>query len=241
MGFSTYNESSLHNSLKTLYCSIYDGQTEVEKDGHIYDIVTKNGNVVEIQTKNLTKLLPKILDTIEKGRNIKVVHPVIVTKRILLLDENGNKISNRKSPKKGCIYDIFEELTGIYPVLLNPHFSLEIIEIEMTEERVRTKHNVQSKNKRRRFRRNWNKTNKKLDKILGTTIFNKKEDYLALLSKTLPENFCAKDLAKELKKLPEIPTKTRINAHLIIWVFRHMELLEEAYIKNRNHYYRLHC
>lgn len=239
MGFSTYNESSLHNSLKTLYCSIYDGQTEVEMDGHVYDILTKNGNVVEIQTKNLTKLLPKILDTIDKGRNVKLVHPVVITRRILLLDEHGNKISNRKSPKRGCIYDIFEELTGIYPVLLNPHFSLEVVEIEMTEERVRTKHNVQSKNKRRRFRKNWNKTNKKLDKIINTRRFNSAKDYIDLLPKSLPQEFCAKDLEKELKKSKEFPSKTRVNAHLIIWVLRHMELIKETKVFNRSHYYSI--
>lgn len=239
MEFSTLNESSLHNSLKTLYCNIYDGQTEVEQDGHIYDILTKNGNVIEIQTQNLSKLLPKIQDTIQKGHNVKLVHPIVLTRRILLLDEEGNKISNRKSPKKGSIYDIFEELIGIYSILLNPHFSLEIVEIEMTEERIQTKHNVQSKNKRRRYRKNWNKTNKKLDAILNTRIFNSLEDYLSLLPKSLPETFCAKDLGKELKTLPEIPSKTRINSHLIIWIFRHMEVLEETGIKNRSHYYKI--
>lgn len=239
MPFSTLNESSLHNSLKTLYCTIYDGQTEVEMDGHIYDILTKNGNVIEIQTRNLSKLLPKILDTIEKGHNVKLVHPIVITRRILLKDKSGNKISNRKSPKKGCIYDIFDELTGIYPVLLDPHFSLEIVEIEMTEERIRTDQNVQSKNKRRRFRRNWNKTNKKLDKILNTHIFNSLNDYLALLPENLPSEFCAKDLDKELKNNLKIPSKTRANSHLIIWVFKHMNIIKETGVKNRSHYYTI--
>ena len=62
MGFSTLNESKLHNSLKILYQELYEGQTEVEQDGHVYDIVTKNENVIEIQTKNLAKLLPKMND-----------------------------------------------------------------------------------------------------------------------------------------------------------------------------------
>ena len=82
MGFSTLNESKLHNSLKILYQELYEGQTEVEQDGHVYDIVTKNGNVIEIQTKNLAKLLPKILDTIEKGHNVKLVHPIPLVTRI---------------------------------------------------------------------------------------------------------------------------------------------------------------
>ena len=74
MVFSTLNESNLHNSLKILYQEIYEGKIEVEQDGHVYDIVTKNGNVIEIQTKNLAKLLPKILDTIEKGHNVYVLN-----------------------------------------------------------------------------------------------------------------------------------------------------------------------
>ena len=117
MVFSTLNESNLHNSLKTLYQEIYDGQVEVEQDGHVYDIVTKNGNIIEIQTKNLAKLMPKILDTIDKGHNVKMVHPIPITTRIELKDEVGKIISNRKSPKKGCIYDLFKELTGIYPLM----------------------------------------------------------------------------------------------------------------------------
>lgn len=239
MNFSTINESKLHNSLKTLYCNIYEGYTEVEKDGYVYDIVTKNGNVIEIQTKNLAKLLPKILTTIDLGHNVKLVHPVIIKNRINLTDEEGNKISNRKSPVNGCIYDIFRELTGIYPVLLNPRFSLEIVEIETTEERIRTSGLVQSRNKRRRYRKNWNKVNKSLDKIVNTRRFKKKEDYLKLLPADLPEEFCAKDLALCLKKDKTIPSKISKNAHLIMWVFSHMKLIEPVKVKNRNHYYKI--
>ena len=188
MAFSTLNESKLHNSLKILYQELYEGKTEVEQDGHIYDIITKNGNIIEIQTKNLAKLLPKILDTIDKGHNVKLIHPLPLVTRIELQDEEGKIISKRKSPKKGNIYDIFRELTGIYPLITNPHFSLEIVEIEMTEERVRTKEPVQSKNGRRRFRRNWLKTGKRLDTIINTRRFSKAEDYLALMP-PLPDTF----------------------------------------------------
>lgn len=238
MKFSTYNESRLHNSLKNLYCEIYEGYTEVEKDGYVYDIVTKKGNVIEIQTKNLSKLLPKIIDTINFGHNIKLIHPVIITNNIFLMDKDGNKISKRKSPKKGSIYDVFKELTGIYPILLNPHFSLEIVEIEMTEERVRTDDFVQSKNKKRRYKKNWNKINKNLDKIINTKRFNNKDDYIALLPKSLPEEFCAKDLTSALKN-EKAPSNAYKNSHLIIWVLNHMELIEETKVKNRNHYYKI--
>ena len=237
MGFSTLNESKLHNSLKILYQELYEGQTEVEQDGHVYDIVTKNGNVIEIQTKNLAKLLPKILDIIKKGHNVKLVHPIPLITRIELKDEEGNIISKRKSPKKGNIYDIFRELTGIYILMSNPHFSLEVLEIEMTEERVRTEEAVQSKNGRRRFRRNWNKTGKKLDSIINTRRFSTAEDYLKLLP-PLPQQFCAKDLKKAISEQKELPARAASNANLILWVLSHAGLIKFTETKNKSKYYK---
>ena len=236
MVFSTLNESNLHNSLKILYQEIYEGQVEVEQDGHVYDIVTKNGNVIEIQTKNLAKLLPKLLDTIDKGHNVKLIHPISLTTRIELKDEDGKIISNRKSPKKGCIYDLFKELTGIYILMTNPHFSLEVVEIEMTEERVRTSDAVQSKNGRRRFRRNWLKTGKRLDTIINTRRFSKPEDYLNLLP-PLPQPFCAKDLKKAISEQKDFPARAATNANLILWVLSHAQLIKQTETRGRCKYY----
>ena len=152
-----------------------------------------------------------------------------------LQDEEGNIISKRKSPKKGSIYSIFRELTGIYPLMTNPHFSLEIVEIEMTEERVRTSEPVQSKNGRRRFHRDWIKTGKRLDKIINTKRFSKAEDYLKLLP-PLTQPFCAKDLKEALDKNPDIPKRTA-DAHLILWVFSHAGLIEQVEMKARSKFY----
>ena len=237
MEFSTLNESKLHHSLKILYQEIYEGRTEAPLDGYIYDIVTKNGNIIEIQTKNLAKLLPKILKIIENGHNIKLIHPIPLITRIELSNEKGKVISKRKSPKKGCIYDLFRELTGIYPVITNPHFCLEVVEIEMTEERIRTSEPVQSKNGRRRFRRNWLKTGKRLDEIINTRRFSSSSDYLKLLP-PLPQPFCAKDLKTALNKMTDIP-KRSVDAHLIIWVLSHAGLIEQVETKNRSKYYQM--
>ncbi|MBP3742329.1 MAG: hypothetical protein J6J00_05025 [Treponema sp.] len=239
MTFSTLNESSLHKTLKIMYSQIYEGQTEVESEGHVYDIVTKKGNIIEIQTKNLSKLLPKIKDAISKGHNVKVVHPNILDTKIELYDEENNLLSSRKSPKKGCIYDIFKELTGLYPILLDKRFSLEIIQISMIEKRLRTKEAEQSKNKKRRFKKNWQKEDKRLSEIHGTIIFNSAEQYLALLPSSLPQEFTAKDLAYELKGIKELPERISKDSHLIIWVLEKMQLLERCGTKNRSRLYRI--
>ena len=122
--------------------------------------------------------------------------------------------------------------------MTNPHFSLEVLEIEMTEERTRTAEPVQSKNGRRRFRRNWNKEGKRLDAIINTRRFSKPEDYLALLP-PLPQSFCAKDLKKALASQKDLPARTDSNAHLILWVLSHAGLIEELEKMGRTKYYRI--
>ena len=150
--FSTLNESSLHNTLKKIYAYQNNGQTEIELNSHIYDIVTRENEIIEIQNQNLSHLLPKIKDTIEKGMRIKVVYPVIVTKNIELYDKNSLLIKKSKSPVKGCVYSIFKEIKGIYQVLLNPLFTLEVPFITITEIRLQEEDAVQSQNKLRRYK-----------------------------------------------------------------------------------------
>ena len=177
--------------------------------------------------------------SLEKGIIVKLVHTVVVTKTITLFNKDNEKISKRKSPKKGCIYDLFSELTGIYHILLRENFTLEVLLIDITEQRIRTEEPVQSKNNRRRFKKNWNKTNKHLDQIIETITFNKKEDYINLLPKNLPEEFCAKDINKLLKENNSIPKNYRPNGNLIIWVFNRMEIIEQTKVENRSRYYKI--
>ena len=239
MEFSTINESSLHHTLKILYASNYDGDTEVALDGHVYDIVSKDNKVIEIQTRNLSALVPKIKDAIEKGHDVLIVHPIAITTDILLYDKDNNLIKKSKSSKKGSIYDLFSELTKLYPYLLNEHFSLDVLTITKTEIRIKTDKLVQSKNGRRRFPKDWLKTDKKLNEILDTRHFIKKEDYISLLPSLLPEEFCAKDLSNTLKKEKLAPARIYNNCHIIIWVLAKMGLIIETEIKNKSHYYKI--
>ncbi|MCR4735828.1 MAG: hypothetical protein K5829_12585 [Treponema sp.] len=240
MQFSTMNESHLHKTLKLLYSEESGGQCEVEKNGFVYDIFSEEKGIIEIQTKNLAKLLPKIMDALERNIKIKLVHPIPIETRILLKDSSGRQISNRKSPKKESIYSIFRELTGLYPILLNPKFTLEVLEVRMTEERIRTEEAVQSKNKRRRFRKNWLKTGKRLEEILESHQFKSKDDYLKLLPQSLPNDFSAKILSEELINNKLVQKSKALNiAYLIVWVFTKMGLIEIKGKKNKSRIYSL--
>ena len=48
---NTYNESSLHKTLKRLYSLENSYQTEVKKDGYIFDIISDKDEITEIQTQ----------------------------------------------------------------------------------------------------------------------------------------------------------------------------------------------
>ena len=223
---NTYNESSLHNTLKLFYAEKYSGRTEVEADGHIYDILCDDGQVIEIQTKNLSKLAGKIKDAIAHGHKVRLVYPLVYRTRIILTSETGELISKRLSPKKGCIYDICRELTGMTDILLTRKFTLEVITINMIEHRVRTAEPVQTGNRSRRYKRNWLKANKRLEEILETKQFKTARDYLALLPPNLPEEFCAKDLA-----LPKY-------AHILLWVLSRIPVIEQVSSKGKTKFYK---
>ena len=109
----------------------------------------------------------------------------------------------------------------------------------MIEHRVRTEEPVQAKNNRRRFRKNWIKSNKKLEEIIEIKRFKTKKDYLSLLPPALPHQFCAKDIKERLKNEKLAPAKIYNNSNLIIWVLNKMELLEYTETRNRSKYYKV--
>ena len=109
----------------------------------------------------------------------------------------------------------------------------------MTEIRLRTEAAVQSENKRRRFKRNWLKTDKILESIIETKVFSEKDDYLALLPETLPLTFSVKDLKETLKKLRVVPAAAANFASLMVWVLKRMDLIEEAEGRGRSKSYRV--
>lgn len=236
---NTYNESSLHKTLKELYALKENAQTEVLKNNHIYDVLKSDGTIIEIQTKNLGKLYAKTKDSLNLGLKCTIVHPIATETIIITKDKDGNTLSKRKSPKKNSIYSIFRELTSIYPLLLENNFKLEVLETIITEERIKTETPVQSKNKQRRFKKNWNKADKKLNEILNTRIFKTKNDYLELLPEGLPEEFTTKEIQILLKQNKSLPKSAANYTSLMVWVFNKMGLIEQTGTKNRFKTYRI--
>lgn len=133
------------------------------------------------------------------------------------------KLQGEKSPLKKNIYSVFKEITALIPILLEKNFTLEIIEAEITEERVKTEEPVQSKNKRRRFKKNWQKTGKRLEQTGKIFTLHGKSSYKKLIPKNLPDTFTSKDFFELLKK--NAPLVKRNDANLMLWVLSKIEII----------------
>jgi hypothetical protein len=98
-------------------------------------------------------------------------------------------LGRRKSPKRGTVELIFEELVSIPKLLAHPNFSLQVVLIQ--EEEVR--HYDGMRNWRQK---GWVTHERRLLQVVGQRLFETPKDMLALIPTTLPEPFTTTDLAE---------------------------------------------
>ncbi len=187
-GIGTLQERSLHASLKELYDSPAT-QSEVEVDGFIIDIV-QNDLLIEIQTRNFSAIKKKLAKLMKKHR-VRLVHPIAEEKIIIHQDSKGRVIGKRKSPKRGTIANIFEEMVRLPTFLINTNFELEVILTR--EEEIRIKDGNGSWR-----RRGWSIYDHHLVEIIDRQLFQKPEDMLSLIPKTITEPFTTRSLSEEI-------------------------------------------
>jgi hypothetical protein len=202
---NTYNETELHKFFKEKYAKEAKGFTEVKVQNYICDIFTEDSEIIEIQTTSLYKLADKIND-LHKDYKIKVVFPFPFEKYIENYSESGDLLSCKRSPKKNKWINIFTDLIGFLPLIMEGKCSLEVVGISITEKRIKTEKPVQTKNKSRHFLKNWYKAGKSLRKIIDTKTFSQKKDFIKILkeefqaNKIEMNNFTASDIKKYFTK-----------------------------------------
>lgn len=241
---NTYNESSLHSTIKKLYALESNGIMECRLDDTpwICDIITENNCVIEIQTSNLSALTEKAEYILNSGRFLKIIHPVAALKWIELYDSSGKLIHRKKSPKKASVYDSLRGMTKICPLFLHTNCSLEVLYCEITEMRRQTEGPSQTLNNARRHLKAWLPMGKKLEKILSKKTFYEKKDWLSLLPEELTKrcedsSFRVTDLQKAIKEKSGIKNAAR--ASLIVWLLKKMKLIELYETKGRCKWYRV--
>ena len=236
---NTYNETRLHETLKTLYQVSTGGQCEVKVGGYVADVFTPEGNIIEIQTSTLSSLKSKISFFLSQGRKVTVVYPLPASKTIETHDETTGKTTRRKSPIKKNIFSLFRELTGLTALLLDERLTIEVVEAQITEERTKLVNVVQSQNNRRRVKKDWLKTGKRLDTLGTHFVFCGRASYERLLPKGLPPSFCKADFYTLLcKQNPAIKVK-KDDASLMLWVYEKIGLVEYIGMRGKAKLYRL--
>ena len=178
-GINLYSERSLHDQVKRFLAGPGD-RIEAAVDGRVVDLLKADGEIVEVQTRNLAALVPKARALSAAGRRVRIVHPVPELLRIQRKDpESGEVVSSRKSPKRGDLWSVFDELVKASALIGMPGISVEVLLVHVTEIRVRDGTGS--------WRRRGDRTEDRiLDAVVGGGRWGTSDEWLSLIPAGLP-------------------------------------------------------
>ncbi len=221
-GIGRLREKTVHAVIKAY---LEEDPTRMEqKVGSFWaDILREDGSIVEIQTGNFYKLSRK-LEALLPQHKVEVVYPVIVQKDVIWIQEDGGMLPPHKSPKKGCRFDVLEELPAILPYLSHPNFCLHLLFLDADEYRLL---NGRGRNKKK----GATHYDRIPGRLQGEEWYRTKEDYLAFLP-ALPEEFTAKEYGQAAKLTPRSTNRG-------LYVLKNLCLIEQCGKRGRAYLYRI--
>ena len=144
--------------------------------------------VIEIQSRSLFKLIPK-LDAFLEACPVTVVHPLIGKKWVAWYTPEGVPVSRTRAPGKLRLTDAVPELYALKYMLDNPRFHFCICVVEAEEQRLL---DGVGKDRKRRSTR--------LDRIplalMQEVHFDCPADYMQLFPVDVPEVFGSREIAQ---------------------------------------------
>ena len=187
----TLRERPLHASLKRWYARPGD-RVEVPVDRFVIDLV-RDGLLIEIQTRGFSSMKRKVTDLLDLGHDVRIVHPIAIDRWIVKVDDAGEVLGRRRSPRHGAPTDVFAELVSFPDLIGHPHLGIDLVMTK--EEEVRTHTPGKS------WRRNgWSVVERRLLEVTDTIVLSAMEDYARLLPAALPDPFTTADLATALTR-----------------------------------------
>ncbi len=185
-------ETSLHRQLKDAYA---DGTAAMEVVLGDYRIdVVQPGLLVEIQHGSLSAIRDKVRKLL-KDHKVLVVKPILIEKQLIRLEKrDGRVVSRRKSPKRGSLLDIFDELIYFTRVFPHPNLLLEVPLVDVQELR------YPGHGRRRRWRKDdFEVQDRLLAGIRETHRFRSAGDLIRIVPPGLPKPFDTGQLAEKLQ------------------------------------------
>ncbi len=210
------NEGSLHRGLKEYYFESGD-RLEVPHDRFVIDLV-RGDTFFEFQTGSLGAMGNK-LDHLLPAHPIVLVHPIAVDTWLDRLDQR-----ERKSPKHGSLYSIFEELVSVPTLLDHPNLILDVLLIDQTRIQIPDP-------KARRGRGGYRTVDRRLRAVREVHRFTSLDDLAELLPADLPTPFTTADIA-------EGATVGRDIGQRMAYTFKHAGVIVEVGRDKRGYLYQ---
>jgi len=187
VSIGTLNEGPLHQAIKSLYCGA-GARAEVAVGSYVADVRGADDVIYEIQTAGFGSLKSKLATLVDEHR-VVLVHPVAVVRYIVKLSaEPDQPPTRRRSPKRGAVAHVLDELVSIPALLNHPNFELEVVLIEIEELRAFDPKKVRRRN-------GWRVVQRRLHEVLGTERFSCARDLLRMAPGALPAEFTTRELA----------------------------------------------
>ena len=123
---------------------------------------------------------------------MRVVKPVVLERRVVTRARtDGPDLSARRSPKRGAVVDLFEDLVGLARILPDPNLDIEVLPVSIDEIRVS-----------RRRRPGYRIVDRRLVEILGKLSIERPADLWKLLpqSHDWAEPFTTADIARRIDR-----------------------------------------
>jgi hypothetical protein len=222
-GINLYAEYSLHAQLKSYLAGPGD-RLEARVEGRVVDLVRSGGELVEVQTGNLGKIVPKVLSFAASGHSVRVVHPVAAEREIRRLDPKTEELlSTRKSPKRGDLYSVFDELVKAPGLIASRNVTLEVLLVRTAE--------IKTRDGRGSWRRRGDRTvDRELVEVLSSRSFRTRGQWLALIPKGLQPPWSSSTLGEALGIGPD-------RARKVLYCFTRAGLLAENGKESRRKLY----
>ena len=214
-------EGPLHAAIKALLAEPGD-RVEVPVGRFVIDLVRAGGELVEVQTGGFGPLGPK-LDALLDGHRIRIVYPVAAERRIVRVDEDGEVVASRRSPRRAGALELFDRLVAFPALVSHPNLTIEVLLLR--EDHVRGPTPVRSR------RRTRDPGQRRLVEVLGSIELRDRDDVLALLP-PLPEP------AFSTRELASTAGCGVVLAQRAVYCLRMLNVLEPAGRRGRTPLYR---
>ena len=191
-------EGPLHAAVKAALAEPGD-RLEVPVGRFVIDLVRADGELVEVQTGGFAALGKK-LDALLDEHRMRIVYPVAAERRIVRVDEHGQVLGVRRSPKRATTAAVFDELVAFPSLLTHPNLTIEVLLLR--EDHIRGPQPTTTRGRTR------DPGERQMIEVLDQVALRTPQDILAALPALPAEPFSTRELAAILHCTPRIAQRT---------------------------------